>query len=140
MTNAAPAAPIIAPGEAGGDCATVEKKAPRLCVECGEIVAVPEKGPGQHKKFCNSVCRLAFANREKAQGAVLVTIAKVHHMTRHAKTTDDRALCASAMTEMTRVLRSFIHEDELAGRASRLPDYVRTLLNVDNCYGDRRRR
>lgn len=112
----------------------------RICVECGGKVDVPEKGPGQHKKFCTATCKSRFANREKAQGAVLITLAKTHALTRHSKDPNERILCGDVRTEMMRILKVFLDEDRDSGRADRLPAYARTLVNVDDSYRERRRR
>jgi hypothetical protein len=116
------------------------RKLGRICPECGGKVEVPEKGPGQHKKFCSPTCKSKFAAREKAQGAVLITIAKVYHMTRHGKTREDRETRGLAMAEMGRILRAFVAEDKAAGRADRLAPYMLTLVNLDDSYQERRRR
>lgn len=113
---------------------------PRICVECGVEFLPPQKGPGQHKRFHDRACQLKFANREKARGAVLVTIAEVYALTRHGHSEDDKRLRASMRTEMTRILTAFIAEDRRAGRLGRLRSYARQRVNIDACYNERSRR
>jgi len=112
--------------------APAAKRAPRLCPECGKEVQAPAKGPGQHKKFCDTACRVAFANREKAQGAVLVSIAKVW---RRKRGSGD--LAKAAFAEMNSILDLLNEQDRKEGRPS-LDDYVASLIREP--YMDRVRR
>lgn len=54
----------------------------RICPECSGVFTIPSKGPGGHKRFCASLCRQAWANREKAEGAVLATYVKIWRQNR----------------------------------------------------------
>lgn len=49
----------------------------RVCPNCSETFLVPLKGPGGHKRYCSDTCRNAWGNREKALGAVIVTVARI---------------------------------------------------------------
>lgn len=95
----------------------------RHCPECGEPFDVPARGPGQHKRFCGSSCRLVWANREKGQGAVLVTIAKAWRKTRGSG-----QLGKDAFAEMTKILDLLNERDIREGRGARVVPYVAGLL------------
>jgi hypothetical protein len=111
---------------------------PRNCVECGEEFLPPQKGPGQHKRFCKPACRFAFANREKVRGSALVTIAQVYALTRHGRTEEDRDLRRLCWNEVTAILRTFNQEDKEAGRTERLKRYARQLVHADTNFNERR--
>jgi hypothetical protein len=108
----------------------------RVCPECGTEFEPPAKGPGQHKRFHDPACRTAWANREKAQGAVLITVAKIWRefrgSGRHGR---------AAFAEMTSILDILISADKKAGRLSfkspELEPFVRDVLA--DPYLDRRR-
>ena len=54
----------------------------RVCPNCSSSFDVPIKGPGGHKRFCGEKCRTTWRNREKAEGAVIVTLAKIWRQNR----------------------------------------------------------
>lgn len=109
---------------------------PRTCPECSGEFFVPAKGPGQHKRFCEAKCRTAWANREKAQGAVLITVAKIWRETRgsgpHGR---------AAFAEMTSILDILIGDDRKAGRLSFKSEALKPFVNdvLRDPYMDRKR-
>jgi hypothetical protein len=112
---------------------------PRVCVECGETFLPPQKGPGQHKRFCKTSCRTDFANREKVRGSALVTVAQVYALTRHGRTEEDRDLRRRCWNEMTAILKVFNDEDKACGRDARIKRYARQLVHIDSNYNERSR-
>lgn len=128
--------PVAENADASPEVAAVPSTADRpvrvkSCPECGDEFSPPAKGPGQHKRFCSDKCRLAWANREKGQGAVLVTVAKAWRKTRGSG-----ALGKATFAEMTRILDLLLERDRAEGRADRLEPYVRDLL-ASGVYFDR---
>jgi hypothetical protein len=102
----------------------------RECPECGTSFSPPVKGPGQHQEFCSDAHRIAFKNREKAQGSVLITVAKAWRKARGSG-----EIGKAAFAEMTAILDQLLDDDRKAGR--RLPEgYMRRRLAVP--YMDRR--
>jgi hypothetical protein len=122
----APQAPASAP--------EIEHK---ICPECG--VSFPVGGRGLGKTFCCKEHRVAFNNRAKAEGAVLVAFVKAWTLTRHAKPGSDKAdLCGEARRELTAIASMLNDADKAAGR----PDatvYVKALMESGTLYCDRRR-
>lgn len=103
----------------------------RECPECGTIFSPPAKGPGQHQEFCCDAHRIAFKNREKAHGSVLITVAKAWRRARGSG-----EIGKAAFAEMTAILDQLLEEDRKAER--KLPEgYMRRRLAVP--YMDRRR-
>lgn len=123
--------------ETGSEAAPagIEHKA-RVCPECSGEFEPPTKGPGQHKRFCKAECRVAWSNREKSQGAALITRAKIWRAHRgageHGK---------AAWGQMTAILDILIDDDRAAGRKSlkskELEPFVRATLR--DAYLDLRR-
>lgn len=108
------------------------------CPNCARDFSKPSKGPGQHKRFCSSECRMAWAAREKVQGAAVVTLAKIW---RKARGTGPAAKAAFA--ELISTLDLMMAEDAAAGRpplteAGPVGHYVRAV--VSERYVDKRRR
>jgi endogenous inhibitor of DNA gyrase (YacG/DUF329 family) len=109
----------------------------RLCPNCGD--PVPAGGRGLGRTFCSKDCRVAFNNRAKAEGAVVIALAKCWTANRHAKPgTREADLCRRARSELTEILRMMVDADEEAGRPP-VADYVETLLR-DTLYCDRTRK
>lgn len=89
--------------------------------------------------FCSPACRLAFHNRMNAEGSVLGPLVKAWTATRHAKEgTEEAKICAWARQQVTEIARTFLDEDEEAGRGSAV-DYVRKQMKSGFLYVDRRR-
>lgn len=115
----------------------VDAPAPRQCPNCA--VTFPAGGRGLGKTFCSKDCRVAFNNRAKAEGAVMVALVKCWTLNRHAKPgTREAELCRQARTELTEIARLFLENDAAAGRPP-VTDYVETLLR-DTLYMDRTRK
>lgn len=109
----------------------------RLCPNCGHDV--PAGGRGLGRTFCSKDCRVAFNNRAKAEGAVIIALAKCWTANRHAKPdTREADLCRRARSELTEILRMMCDADAEAGRPP-VADYVETLLR-DTMYCDRTRK
>jgi hypothetical protein len=123
-----PLAPAAAPAAIAGK--------PRTCPECGSKFHPPVKGPGQHKRFCEGKCRIAWANREKAHGAVLITVAKIWRAKRGGG-----AIGKAAFAEMTTILDVLLSDDRQSGRPSlnsvEMESFAREVAS-DN-YIDRKR-
>lgn len=108
----------------------------RTCPNCAGKFSPPAKGPGQHKRFCGASCRVAFGNREKAEGAVIVTLAKIWRGRRGGA-----GIGAEALAELGSILDLFNAKDREAGRPSlaskEMETFCRDLLR--DRYIDRRR-
>lgn len=110
----------------------------RVCPNCG--TSFPAGGRGLGKRFCSSSCRTSFANRQKAEGAVMASLVKCWLANRHAKPgTREAELCRKARAELTEIGRMFIEADEEAGRPP-VADYVEALFSDDTLYIDRSRK
>jgi endogenous inhibitor of DNA gyrase (YacG/DUF329 family) len=110
----------------------------RLCPNCGD--PVPAGGRGLGRTFCSKDCRVAFNNRAKAEGAVIVALAKCWTDNRHAKPGSREAeLCRWARSELTETLRMMLDADKDAGRPP-VADYVETLRDSGTLYCDRTRK
>jgi hypothetical protein len=110
----------------------------KICPNCGD--EFPQGGRGLGKRFCSSSCRTAFANRQKAEGAVMASLVKCWLANRHAKPGSREAeLCRKARAELTEIGRMFIDADEEAGRPP-VADYVEALFSDDTLYIDRSRK
>jgi hypothetical protein len=91
------------------------------------------------KTFCTKDCRVAFNNRAKAEGAVIITYAKAWTQNRHAKPgTREAEICRRARSELTEILRMMLDADEAAGRPP-IGDYAEQLMR-DTLYCDRTRK
>lgn len=105
------------------------------CTECGKPLQVRAKGPGQHKRFCETKCRTRFADREKTQGQVLVTVAKVWRKSRGTG-----VVGKEAFAEMTRILDMLIDRDrrtnvvEGSSLSDRLAPYVERTFSSQGDY------
>lgn len=109
----------------------------RQCPNCGG--SFPAGGRGLGKTFCGKDCRVAFNNRAKAEGAVIIALAKCWTANRHARPgTREAELCRQSRSELTEILRMFVDADVEAGRPP-IGDYVETLLR-DTLYCDRTRK
>lgn len=109
----------------------------RVCPNCG--TNFPAGGRGLGKTFCSKPCRVTFANRQKAEGAVMASLVKCWLGNRHAKPgTREAELCRRARAELTEIGRMFIDADADAGRPP-VADYVESLL-ADTLYIDRCRK
>ena len=109
----------------------------RSCPNCGD--SFPAGGRGLGKRFCGKPCREAFANRSKAEGAVMAALVKCWVQNRHAKPGSREAdLCRRARSELTEMARMFLDADQEAGRPP-VADYVEQLLG-DTLYIDRSRK
>jgi hypothetical protein len=111
---------------------------PRACPNCGEEFVIPSKGPGGHKRFCSDPCRVAWGNREKAHGAVVITLAKIWRKNRGSG-----EIGKAAFARLTEALDILISEDEASGRPKLLAGgKVDRFLKqvVDERYLDRKRR
>lgn len=109
----------------------------RTCPNCGS--KFPAGGRGLGKRHCSTECRIDFNNRAKAEGAVIITLAKVWIANRHAKPGSKAAeTCAEARRELNEIVSIFIDADAEAGRPS-LVDYVSEML-TETRYIDRTRK
>jgi hypothetical protein len=91
------------------------------------------------KVFCSKDCRVAFNNRAKAEGAVMVALVKAWTLNRHAKPgTREADICRRARSELTEIARMFVDADKDAGRPP-VTDYVEKLLE-NTLYVDRSRK
>jgi endogenous inhibitor of DNA gyrase (YacG/DUF329 family) len=109
----------------------------RQCPNCGKDV--PAGGRGLGRTFCSKDCRVSFNNRAKAEGAVVIALAKCWTHNRHAKPgTREAELCRRSRSELTEILRMMLDADAEAGRPP-VTDYVETLLR-DTLYCDRTRK
>lgn len=109
----------------------------RVCPECGTSFAAGGRGLG--KTFCSKAHRLAFNNRAKAEGAVIIALAKAWTLNRHAPSgTREAEICRSARSELTEILRMMLDADAAAGRPP-ITDYVEGLMR-DTFYCDRTRK
>lgn len=111
--------------------------AARVCPNCSEEFFRPTKGPGQHKRFCSDLCRTTWSNREKAEGAALITIARIW---RQARGSGD--VGKAALSEMCSILDTLNDRARAAGRLplsakGPLRPYVDDLLSER--YIDRQR-
>jgi hypothetical protein len=110
----------------------------KVCPNCGS--EFPAGGRGLGKRFCSSSCRTSFANRQKAEGAVMASLVKCWLANRHAKPdTREAELCRKARAELTEVGRMFIEADEEAGRPP-VADYIEALFSDGTLYVDRTRK
>lgn len=110
----------------------------RSCPNCGGKFAAGGRGLG--KTFCSKDCRVAFNNRAKAEGAVVIALAKCWTENRHAKPgTREAELCRQSRSELTEILRLMLDADADAGRPP-VADYVETLFNSGTLYCDRTRK
>lgn len=110
----------------------------RSCPNCGGHFAAGGRGLG--KTFCSSDCRMAFNNRAKAEGSVIIALAKCWTQNRHAKPgTREAELCRQSRSELTEILRMMLDADEEAGRPP-VADYVETLFASGTLYVDRTRK
>lgn len=108
------------------------------CPNCGD--AVQPGGRGLGKVFCDKTCRVAFNNRAKAEGAVIVALVKCWLATRHAKPgTREADVCRRARRELTDIGRHLLERDAQAGRPP-IVDYVEVLLAEGSIYADRARK
>lgn len=119
----------------------------RPCPNCGTKFLAGQQtgsvfnaaGRGLGKDFCRKECRVAFNNRAKAEGAVIITLLKVQTRHRHAKPGSEEArICAEARREYTEIVQMMIDADDEAGR----PDpaaYVDRMLKQTR-YIDRTRK
>jgi endogenous inhibitor of DNA gyrase (YacG/DUF329 family) len=114
-------------------------KAPaRVCPNCGNSFAAGGRGLG--KTFCGKQCRMDFNNRAKAEGAVIIALAKCWTQNRHAKPdTREAELCRQSRSELTEILRMMLDADADAGRPP-VADYVETLFASGTLYVDRTRK
>jgi hypothetical protein len=83
----------------------------RICPNCGDSFARPAKGPGGHKRFCSDKCRSDWRGREKVQGAVIITLAKVWRKSRGSGD-----IGKAAFQRFVEALDILISDDEEAGR------------------------
>ena len=102
------------------------------CPECGEDT--PAWARGGYRSFCSPACRLAFNNRTKAEGALIVTLAKVWRRNRGKGET-----AKEAFSEMVRILDALNARDIEEGRPNPT-DHVTRQLQFGLRYQDRRRR
>jgi hypothetical protein len=110
----------------------------RVCPNCG--ADFPAGGRGLGKRFCSSTCRTSYANRQKAEGAVMASLVKCWLANRHAKPGSREAeLCRRARAELTEIGRMFIEADMEAGRPP-VVDYVEALFSDGTFYVDRTRK
>lgn len=110
----------------------------RVCPNCGGQFAAGGRGLG--KTFCSKDCRVDFNNRAKAEGAVVIALAKCWTQNRHAKPgTREAELCRTARSELTEILRMMLDADADAGRPP-VADYVETLFASGTLYCDRTRK
>lgn len=110
----------------------------RVCPNCSATFAAGGRGLG--KTFCSKDCRVDFNNRAKAEGAVVIALAKCWTQNRHAKPgTREAELCRQSRSELTEILRMMLDADEEAGRPP-VADYVETLFNSGTLYVDRTRK
>ena len=120
---------------------TIEAPAPvsaKLCPNCGGTV--PAGGRGLGRTFCSSTCRTSFNNRAKAEGAVVIALAKCWTQNRHAKPgTREAELCRQSRSELTEILRCMLDADADAGRPP-VADYVESLFASGTLYCDRTRK
>ena len=109
----------------------------KVCPNCG--TKFPAGGRGLGKVHCSKECRVAFNNRAKAEGAVIVAFVKAHHQLRHAKPgTREAEVCSMARRELAEIVRSMLDADEDAGRPP-LTDYIEGLC-ANTLYCDRTRK
>lgn len=131
MTNDLPtiaAAAEIAPVAAVVAIAADPAPRVRVCPECSGDFSPPVKGPGQHKRFCSDKCRTDWRAREKAEGAVLITVARIWRKTRGAGEIGKRAF-----EEMTSILDTINARHSAEGRhplnaTSPVAPYVKDVL------------
>lgn len=112
--------------------------ATRVCPNCADLFLVPVKGPGGHKRFCSDACRGQWGNREKAHGAVIVTLAKIWRKNRGSG-----EIGKAAFSRLTEALDLLISEDEEAARpkllaGGKVDRFLRVV--VAERYLDRKRR
>lgn len=110
--------------------APVASRAPatRVCPNCSATFDLPLRGPGGHKRFCSEKCRTTWRNREKAEGAVIVTLAKIWRQNRGSG--ELGKLAFARLTETLDVLNA---KDSEEGRIrlnaeGPLKPYIRDLL------------
>lgn len=109
----------------------------KTCPNCAK--AVEGRGRGVAKKFCTPECKLAFGNRTKGEGAILVPLLKVWMKHRHAKDgTRAHTVRKAAQREVTAIVRELLERDAAAGRPD-LMDYVEEMLE-QSLYMDRTRK
>ncbi len=110
----------------------------RLCAECGA-----EFVPNSYQQtFCSAAHRLAFHNRAAVEGRAFIAFAKAWRVSRNSK--GSAKLGAVCLSEMSRILDSFISADAKEGRTGAvILGYARTCLREENAFGefqDRRRK
>lgn len=111
--------------------------AKKVCPNCGSKFDAGGRGLG--KRHCSTKCRVDFNNRCKAEGAVIITLAKVWIANRHAKPGSKAAeVCGEARRELNEIVSIFLDADKDAGRPS-LVDYVAEMLG-ETRYIDRTRK
>jgi len=134
VTDALNAPTIEAPAPEAVAAAVTAKS--RVCPECSGEFEPPAKGPGQHKRFCSTSCRTTWGNREKAQGAVAVTILKIWRTFRGSG-----EIGRAAFAELCSIADALLDDDRKAGRpalkSKEIEPFVRAIL-ADR-YIDRRR-
>lgn len=123
-------APTI-PDAAAEALATPVPAIARVCPNCSGEFFRPSKGPGGHKRFCSDKCRTTWANREKAEGAALITVARIW---RQARGSGD--VGKAALAEMCSILDTVNERSRTAGR---LPLSAKGPLRpyVDDVLADR---
>jgi hypothetical protein len=90
------------------------------------------------KKFCSDACRKALHSVHISQGVPLAALVKAWHATRHAKPGSREAeICRFARGQITEMARTFLDEDEEAGR--NVVAYVESLMDSGTLWCDRRR-
>lgn len=99
MTSEAVTSPEVSDPVAGGLIAGGRAIVVRTCPNCSVEFQRPTRGPGGHKRFCSGKCRTTWSNREKAEGAALITVAKAWRAMRGSG-----ELGKAAFAEMTSIL------------------------------------
>jgi len=121
------------------NASTPEPSAPeRICPNCGESFPVRVKGPGKHQRFCATPCQAQWNNREKVQGSVILTKAKIWRKNRGSG-----EIGKAAFQRFVEALDLLIAEDEAAGRpklTANGPVHPFLKSVVEDRYIDRQRR
>lgn len=106
----------------------------RKCPGCG--VSFPSGGRGLGKTFHNDACRLAFHAVHRKEGFPLAPLIKASLATRHAKPgTREAEICRFARSQIARICRDFLDQDEEAGR--NIVEYVGGLMDSGILHTDR---
>jgi len=90
------------------------------------------------KSFCSDQCRTRFHAVHRSEGFALAALVKAWHATRHAKPgTREAEICTFARNQLTQIARTFLDEDEEAGRD--VVAYVGGIMDSGIHWCDRRR-